>query len=331
MKRYRGGRAVIAAASLLASAGVFAVASITYAEGHLGSAKKSRPCSTSTPCLTERNTGSGGGVLAQSTSGNALEGDATTGQGVYGSSTGTASATVGSNSSTGNGIYGYSSSGDGVQGQSHAGVAVDAYSAENDGVYGATGGAAAGVYGYSNSPHSVGVEALVGANAGTSLYVVGGTTGTGALDVIEAINSNDSGGFSVDDEGHAYATGGFVEVVKCRQGCSNARRIISYSAQTSMPTLDDVGEATLHNGGANVALDPAFANVIDQKKPYVVLLTPEGNAGLYVASRTPTAFEVREVGGGHATVSFAYRIVAKPYGAADGRLPLRTDLALPRP
>jgi hypothetical protein len=41
---------------------------------------------------------------------------------------------------------------------------------------------------------------------------------------------------------------------------------------------------------------------------------------------------VHEVGGGHASVAFAYRIVAKPYGVRDERLPLhaRAFRAMPQ-
>jgi hypothetical protein len=71
-----------------------------------------------------------------------------------------------------------------------------------------------------------------------------------------------------------------------------------------------------------VRLDPAFANVIDPGRPYLVLNTPEGDTrGLYVAQRTATGFTVRETMGGHSTLAFAYRIVAHPFGAREPRLP----------
>lgn len=91
-----------------------------------------------------------------------------------------------------------------------------------------------------------------------------------------------------------------------------------------------MGEAALRNGVARFALPSDFANVIDSRKPYLVLLTPEGDASLYVASRSANGFEVREVGGGHSAIGFAYRIVAKPFGTKDERLPFKTMIDLAR-
>ena len=49
-------------------------------------------------------------------------------------------------------------------------------------------------------------------------------------------------------------------------------------------------------------------------------LDSRGRCPLYVASRTATGFEVRQMGGGRTSIPFAYRIVAKPYGAGPERL-----------
>ncbi len=337
MKRSRELRGVLAAASLLVTAGVLAVASVTHAEGHLGSgvgANKPKPCNRSTPCLTETNAGSGGGVRAKSSSGNALEGDATTGQGVYGSSTGTASATVGSNSSTGNGIYGYSFGGDGVQGQSHNGIAVDGYSTNGYGVYGQSGATeTAGVYGYSNANVGMGVAAVAGPDAFMALLTKGPTTDDSADNII-ASDASGNYVFTVDDRGNVEANA-YYDAGFCKNGCSKSRHVVSYAAETSEPTLDNVGEATLRAGSAHVAIDAAFANVVDATKSYVVLLTPEGDAdSLYVSNRSASGFDVRESHGGRSSIGFAYRIVAHPYGKADRRLPFVTRkpirLAQPR-
>jgi hypothetical protein len=86
---------------------------------------------------------------------------------------------------------------------------------------------------------------------------------------------------------------------------------------------------------AHVQLDPKFANVIDTKSDYVVLVTPEGDCrGLYVTNRTPVSFDVRELEGGRASVGFAYRIVAKRFGVSASRLPMsdvRPFATPPRP
>jgi hypothetical protein len=56
---------------------------------------------------------------------------------------------------------------------------------------------------------------------------------------------------------------------------------------------------------------------------YRVFLTPSGDTrGLFVAMRTVNGFIVRESQGGHATVSFDYRIVATALGQAGERMAL---------
>jgi hypothetical protein len=100
-------------------------------------------------------------------------------------------------------------------------------------------------------------------------------------------------------------------------------RVRSYGATVAAPTLEDTGEARLIAGSATVRLDPAFANAIDPRQGYVVLITPEGDTrGLFFASRTPGAFHVRETLGGRSSIAFGYRIVAHPFGVNEPRLPM---------
>ena len=60
---------------------------------------------------------------------------------------------------------------------------------------------------------------------------------------------------------------------------------------------------------------------------YTVLVTPEGDTnGVFVTSKSPQGFEVRENNGGRATVGFGYRIVAKPFDTKAARLPLLSTI-----
>jgi hypothetical protein len=87
--------------------------------------------------------------------------------------------------------------------------------------------------------------------------------------------------------------------------------------------MEDVGKARLIAGSAYVALDPAFANVVDAGSDYAVLITPEGDSnGVYVAQRSRSGFIVRENHAGRSSVVFSYRIVAKPFGLTAPRLPM---------
>jgi hypothetical protein len=317
-------------------AALLLTASIAYAEARFRTVvPEKKTCSGSKACLTENNTGSGSAILGMSLSGTTIEANATTGTAIYGSSTGTASATVGTNASTGTGVYGYSKSGYGVSGESHANVAVDGYSALSDGVYGQTSGdsPAAGVYGYMSNASSngtgvvgesfgTGILAQADGDAGTALVVNGGTSFEGEYNVIRAQNSDGDGVLTFDDSGNLEISGLLYTSGQCINGCSKTRHIVSYAAQATLPTLDDVGEATLQFGRAHVRFDADFANAIDAPRRYLVLLTPEGDSrGLYVARKWSSGFEVRENEGGRSSISFAYRIVAQPYGKVRQRLP----------
>jgi hypothetical protein len=96
--------------------------------------------------------------------------------------------------------------------------------------------------------------------------------------------------------------------------------------------MEDFGEAQLVDGQSYVRLDAAFANVIDGHSSYLVFITPEGDShGLYVTEKSSAGFAVRENEGGHATIAFSYRIVAKPYGDASPRLPMLTEPRFVKP
>jgi hypothetical protein len=194
----------------------------------------------------------------------------------------------GNNGSSGPGVEGDSTFGYGVLGQS---------SGQNAGVGGFSSASAAGASGvYGQSENGFGVYGF----------------------------SVSSSGYGLFSQGNVFVQGEIFTSGSCHSGCSRTRKQASFGARTSQPTIDDVGESALREGIARVALAPDFANAIDASKPYVVLLTPEGDASLYVANRTASGFEVRQIGGGRSSVAFAYRIVAKPYGVSDERMPFKT-------
>ncbi len=211
------------------------------------------------------------------------------------------------------------------------------------GVYGSATDGGAGVYGIANGgfageavgvlaqgpPNAYGLFALTGAG-GVAVYA---NEPTSSGNYVLWVTGGGSGSVAVDDNGNAFLSGQVYTSGACQSGCSRKRHVESFGARTSEPTIDDVGEAALRSGAAHVALDPAFANAIDGSKPYVVLVTPEGEANnIYVANRTSRGFDVREAHGGRTSIGFAYRIVAKPYGVRDQRLPFRTEpMAPPAP
>lgn len=169
-----------------------------------------------------------------------------------------------------------------------------------------------------------------GANEGVEGEDTGGgdvffANGFGGL-LFRGNNSLSEDVFEVDDGGDVFAVSyNFLAEATKLQRTSTGQTLKTYSSQASEPTLEDTGEAQLVNGVAHVALDPAFASTIDRAN-YVVLVTPQGmtQGVLCVAQRTTSGFVVQENMGGHSTVQFAYRIVAKPYGSRAPRLPVAT-------
>lgn len=98
--------------------------------------------------------------------------------------------------------------------------------------------------------------------------------------------------------------------------------VAAYSPREASQTIEDYGRAQLRAGVALVPLDRDFATAIDAAATYLVLITPEGDShGLYVAKKTADAFEVREAQGGRSSIAFSYRIVGRPLGSSDARLP----------
>jgi hypothetical protein len=148
---------------------------------------------------------------------------------------------------------------------------------------------------------------------------------------LEAAQYNGTPAFWVTNDGNAHVAGLIYTGGTCSKGCDRTRgeQVISYAAQTSFPTIEDVGEGRLAGGQARISIDAALARAIDQGS-YVVFVTPEGESrGLYVTDKTPSGFTVAENEGGRSNVGFGYRIVAKPYGVKAARLPVMATAKLP--
>jgi hypothetical protein len=288
--------------------------------------------------------GNGYGVSGTSTSGPAgVLGSSPSSIGVFGDATATTS-------SSSKGVYGYSYQGYGLYGSSPG--------AEGYGVEGV--GGSIGVLG--SSPTGFGVEALSSSSSYPALdvynsaggdgidvtsqsstcsnnltcaavaatskqgYAFVGSTGNGGVP-LELINS-DTGGliFYVSNNGSIYYHGSLNNYAR---GASGAM-VRSFGAKTSIPIVEDFGTAQLAAGAAAVALEPTFASSIEPRAGYRVFLTPDGDTrGLYIASKTPAGFVVRETGGGHGTLSFDYRIVATALGQSGQRMAVIDPASLP--
>lgn len=316
-------------------------------------------CHSPSPCSGGVNGGSGFGVLAIASSNNGV--DAATKNpsntragrsGVYGhddsTDGGTGNVGVAGSSPNGYGMWGSSTNGIGVQATSTNSTALQATSTNaiglkaaggtigligmgNQGVVGDSLGIGAAVTGYVDGagPALAGIQQAGVTTPLMNLYA-GATTSSGTA--IQVFDGNSTQMFRLDDGGNVKITGFLYTAGSCSVGCSKTHHVTEYAPRESVPTVEDIGEAQLASGKAFVSLDPAFANVIDRSANCVVFVSPEGpNQGLYVTHKTSRGFEVIENPGGHSSIPFGYRIVAKPYGATAPRLPMSIDAPAPEP
>ena len=129
---------------------------------------------------------------------------------------------------------------------------------------------------------------------------------------------NFGGECSVDVSGNLFCTGTLGAAVN---GKGN-KKVGLYTMQSSEDWIEDFGSSALVGGVATIPLESRFAKTISGQANYHVFLTPAGDCdGLYIANRTATSFEVRELKSGTSSVQFDYRIVAHRKGYESARLP----------
>ncbi len=185
------------------------------------------------------------------------------------------------------------------------------------GVWGDTGAAAgqsAGIVGTADD-NSAG-DFFNNSSTNPTLYLVNdGGGGTGAATIV---THTASGTCSIGASGDVACTGKVASVVPTEGG---ARKVSLYAMQSPENWFEDAGSGALSNGSTRVDLDPIFAQTVNTALEYHVFLTPNGDCnGLYVSQKTPTSFEVHELGGGRSSIAFDYRIMAKRSGYENVRL-----------
>jgi hypothetical protein len=174
-----------------------------------------------------------------------------------------------------------------------------------NGVFGFSTGQSAGIFENDNT---------------TYISLVAGTAVSGGIPFAATSNG---GTFYVDYSGDGFFTGsvnatGFNYDLRTRAG----RQVGTFPSQATRATIEDTGTARMRSGKGTVRFDADFAATIDFSSGYQVFLTPSGdNRGLYVASKYQGGFIVRESEGGRSSIDFDYRVVARPVGSTDARLP----------
>jgi hypothetical protein len=130
---------------------------------------------------------------------------------------------------------------------------------------------------------------------------------SGSSNPFEAYGAN-GGRCSIDTNGNFYCNGTKNAVVPIYGG---KRKVAMSAIESPQNWFEDAGSAELVNGSVVVALDPDFIQTVNTALDYKVFPVPNGDCkGLYVTNKTATSFEVRELGGGTASIRFDYRIMA---------------------
>jgi hypothetical protein len=143
------------------------------------------------------------------------------------------------------------------------------------------------------------------------------TPGSGVFE-FASYDANGKAVFYVDSLGDTVATGSKSAVVPLKNGS----KVEVFSMESPQVWFEDFGSGGLVGGVATVELDSKFVQTVNTTLAYHVFLTPTGDChGLYVAQKSPTSFEVRELGGGETSVGFDYRIVALRAGYESTRMP----------
>jgi hypothetical protein len=230
---------------------------------------------------------------------------------------------------------GTSAGSDGVDGFTRSGTASGVAGINTNGGIGVYGTGGTGVYGRSVSASSTGAGSVevglwgdTGQSSGTAVLgtaddgVAGtfantSTSGFSTLNVLAfttntfpfyAYNVANNAHCDISPGGNLSCTGTKNAIVPLDGG---KRKVALSAIESPQNWFEDAASAQLVNGRAVVALDADFTQTVNTETEYNVFLTPYGDCkGLYVTNRTATSFEVHELGGGNANISFGYRIMA---------------------
>ena len=229
--------------------------------------------------LAEYNPTEFSAVYGRSNSANAVFGNATNGIGVKGSSGGTY------------GVLGTVPSTSGSNAVAVCGTNLSSYVGPSPGAGGF------GVYGFSSLGHGlVGATSTAGGGA-----VVGATNGV-------------AGAYAGVFYGPVIVAGSFAVVNGTKSAAvahPDGQHRLLYCFEAPESWFEDLGEARLTNGDAEVTFDPEFARLVDTEHYHVFLTEYDDQHGLYVRERTSRGFKVRAKDDCPDAASFSWRVVAR--------------------
>ena len=230
--------------------------------------------------------------------------------GVYGSATGT----------TGSGVEGQSPY-NGVLGEASGASNTSTLFPGSPGVWGDTGGKAeSGFVGVVGTADDNSAGNFFNNSPQATLFVGNNSTANSTDLVLVAKGDNTGGLCTINVSGDLACSGSVTAIVHA----GGSRQVALNTISSPEDWFEDAGAGQLSNGEALVNIEAVFGETVNTGVEYRVFLTPNGDCkGLYVAQKSPTSFVVRELGGGHSSIAFDYRIMAKRVGYEKVRL---TDL-----
>src|SRR5580704_7911674 len=230
--------------------------------------------------------------------------------GVYGSATGT----------TGSGVEGQSPY-NGVLGEASGASDTSTLFPGSPGVWGDTGGKAeSGFVGVVGTADDNSAGNFFNNSPQATLFVGNNSTANSTDLVLVAKGDNTGGLCTINVSGDLACSGSVTAIVHA----GGSRQVALNTISSPEDWFEDAGAGQLSNGEALVNIEAVFGETVNTGVEYRVFLTPNGDCkGLYVAQKSPTSFVVRELGGGHSSIAFDYRIMAKRVGYEKVRL---TDL-----
>ena len=215
------------------------------------------------------------------------------------------------------GVEGYSASveGIGVYGQKEFGSGTGAGAFGNAAVWADTG--VTGAWGLLATEDDGNAAFILNNSINYSTAVINNEEGSDASAFVLDVSSGYGGFCNFYADGSLHCNGFLSNQVPGKNG----RDLSLYTMQSTENWFEDFGSAQLSHGSTAISLDPTFLETVNTAVDYHVFLTPNGDCkGLYVANKSASGFEVRELGGGASSVSFDYRIVARRKGYENIRL-----------
>ena len=186
---------------------------------------------------------------------------------------------------------------------------------------------------------SGGVPAIYGLNSTTGAYGISGLSNAGLYGHASTSMEkgvwgwNYNGGYGVYCTGNfGQGTGSFQAFPTTTTWSSNlpvtvklddGEKVKVFTEGSAEVYFSDYGDARLVSGHAHVELDPTFLQTVTVNPSHpmrvFIQLTDDCN-GVFVANRTETGFDVRELKDGTSYASFSYRVVCKRKYYEDERL-----------